>query len=62
MPPGAFIAARDVNTGGSKMFTAFESTQAFKEYIARMDADRRTPHLYEILLASEASWLYSDLD
>jgi hypothetical protein len=62
MPLGAFIAARDVNTGGSKMFTAFKSTQAFEEYTARMVADCQTPHLYEILLASEASWLYSDLD
>lgn len=62
MPPGAFIASRDVKTGGSKMYTAFKSTQTFEEYTARMAADCRTPHLHEILLASDASWLYSDLD
>jgi hypothetical protein len=44
------------------MYTAFKSTQTFEEYTARMAADCRTPHLHEILLASDASWLYSDLD
>ncbi|GAQ86807.1 hypothetical protein KFL_003120135 [Klebsormidium nitens] len=61
--PGAFIAARDAGGNkGAKGFTVFLSAMEFETYVAGVQAAGLTPSLYEVLLSSEASWLYLDLD
>jgi hypothetical protein len=59
---GAFVASRDYGTRKSKMYTVFSSAAAFQTYAAEIQAAGRTPSLYEVLLPTEASWLYFDVD